>query len=496
MQGAASPRYTTDVVRAFGRYEVIQPLAIGGMAELFLARARAAAGFEKTVVVKRILPNLATDSTIRTLFLDEARLAATLEHPNIVQVFDLGDNDGELYFVMEYVHGADVARLARAADDPLPLAVAIEIVVQAAAGLHHAHEHVDRAGRPLGIVHRDISPSNLLCTWGGNIKIADFGIAKATSRSPDARTRTGALRGKAMYMSPEHARGEPIDARSDVFALAVVLWELTTGRRLYDGEHEYAVLLKVATTEPIRPSEVCPGYPSELEQIVLRGLCRDRDARYPSARALHDDLERFARTHDLPSGPTVIADAMRERLGPPSPLPLPALAAPRTATPPTVIESSLATARPRRLGAGRAPLLVGALALLGGALFAVQQLAGEAVPPRPAETAGPQPPELPAPALPQLPPQPHAQPTPAPAIAQPAARESIDSSTVARDASARDQRDTRTANRAPLATPPSAPARKRRAPRHRRAPDADSPERATTTSPRPTGALDLDSALP
>ena len=210
-----------------GRYEILRPLARGGMAELFLARATGIQGFEKLVVVKRILPEMARDTDYVEMFLEEARLAAGLHHSNIVQVYDIGEDEAAPFFAMEYLHGEDVRTLLRAAAlrrARVPVEHALSIAIGVAAGLHHAHEKRDPDGRPLGIVHRDVSPHNVAVTFDGGVKLLDFGVAKTRRRA--SATRHGTLKGKLGYMSPEQCRGDELDRRSDVFAVAILLWEL------------------------------------------------------------------------------------------------------------------------------------------------------------------------------------------------------------------------------------------------------------------------------
>jgi serine/threonine protein kinase len=287
-----------------GRYEVLGSLARGGMAELFVARLGGIEGFSRRVVVKRVLPGLAGDREFVDMFLEEARLAATLEHRNIVQVHDIGhDADGH-FFAMELLQGSDVAHVLRALSPrraELPLAIALEIARGACAGLHYAHERLGPDGAPLGLVHRDVSPQNLFVTFDGAVKLLDFGIAKAAQRIADHVTRSGTLRGKLPYMSPEQCRGEALDRRSDIFSLSVVLWEMTVGARLYGagGEGDFEVLKSIADQEPPPPSSRRPDYPPELERIVLRGLRRDRAARYQTADELAADLEAFTRARSL-----------------------------------------------------------------------------------------------------------------------------------------------------------------------------------------------------
>jgi serine/threonine-protein kinase len=295
-----------------GKYQLLEQLAIGGMAEVYLARASGIEGFEKLVVLKRILPQFATNEDFVRMFLAEARIAARLHHQNIVQVFDIGATVGNYYFAMQYVYGKDVRdilKAARKAHRRIRLGDAVAIVLGAAAGLHYAHELADAEGRPLGIVHRDVSPSNLLVTFDGCIKLLDFGVAKIAAKEPET-TRVGTLKGKVGYMSPEQCRGERLDRRSDVFALGIVLFELTTGTRLFDAESELAVLNKIAHEDAPSPASRRPDYPDALAAIVLRALHRDRAERYQSAQALQRDLDEFARDSRLSVSPLDLAAFM------------------------------------------------------------------------------------------------------------------------------------------------------------------------------------------
>lgn len=299
-----------------GRYEIIGRLAVGGMAELYLARVTGLEGFRKLVVLKRILPERAANKEFVRMFLDEARLAALLQHPNIAQVYDIGSVDGHYFFTMEYVHGESLQKVlaaSRFAGRDVPLDQAIAIGAGIAAGLHHAHEKTDPEGRPLGIVHRDVSPSNVLVTYEGGVKVVDFGVAKAAERQ--AKTRAGTLKGKVAYMSPEQCRGEHIDRRSDVFSIGIVLYELTTGVRPFQGENEFTVLQHITARDPPPPSAVRPGYPAALEKIVLRSLRRDPEERYPTAQALQVDLEAFAREQKLLVSSVALASFMEQLFG-------------------------------------------------------------------------------------------------------------------------------------------------------------------------------------
>ncbi|MFN0248673.1 MAG: serine/threonine protein kinase [Kofleriaceae bacterium] len=280
-----------------GRYEIVQAVAVGGMAEIYLARTQGPQRFEKYVILKRILPHLSAEPSFVEMFLEEARLAASMSHSNIVHVHDFGEVDGSYFFTMEYVHGEDVRLILKACrkrGTRLAISDAITIVAGVAAGLHYAHDLEDGDGQPLGIVHRDVSPSNILVTYDGTVKIADFGIAKATQRA--FATRSGTVKGKVSYMSPEQCEGIPVDRRADVFALSIVLYELTTGHKLFGGENDLAIMRRIIDEDAKPPSTIVPDYPPSLEAIVMRGLARSRDARHASTLELQTDLEQFCRT--------------------------------------------------------------------------------------------------------------------------------------------------------------------------------------------------------
>src|SRR4051812_3501912 len=272
--------------RPIGRYEPIRRLAVGGMAEIYLARLLGVGieGFEKLVVLKRILPQHALDPELLRMFLDEARLSATLSHPHVTEVYDVGTDGDTPFFIMEYVHGANLRQMqhrARARADgagpPVPLEHAVGIVAAAAAGLHYAHERVGPGGEPLNIVHRDVSPSNVLVSYDGAVKVSDFGIAKwAFQRT---QTQDGALKGKFAYMSPEQCRGQPVDRRSDVFALGTILYELTCGVAPFRAATDFEILGQIVAGAPAAPvwSSSQHGeqpYPPALAAIVMRALAR------------------------------------------------------------------------------------------------------------------------------------------------------------------------------------------------------------------------------
>lgn len=283
-----------DAVRRLGRFQIIGRLATGGMAEVYLALSGELPGFRTLIVVKRILPHLASNGQFIRMFLDEARLAALLDHPNVVRIIEVG-HDGEEYFLaMELVQGkplsAVLRKAARERRPPTP-ALAAYLIAQAASGLGYAHGLTDGDGQPLGVVHRDVSPQNILVSFEGAVKLIDFGVARAFGRV--AHTSPGGLKGKIEYMSPEQASAEEVDHRADVFALGVVLWEVLTGRRLFRRETELATMRAIVDDPIPRPSEVA-DVPPELEAVVMRALRKRRDARYSSAHEMALALERYA----------------------------------------------------------------------------------------------------------------------------------------------------------------------------------------------------------
>ncbi|RMH38715.1 MAG: serine/threonine protein kinase, partial [Deltaproteobacteria bacterium] len=312
MDIAAAGSTDAEGPERIGRYEVIRRMAVGGMAEIFLARATGIEGFEKRVVVKRILPHLADSPEFVSMFLDEARLAATLHHANIAQVYDIGIDGDSYFFAMEYIEGKDVRHVRkrlRRRGESLPLPHALHIALGVAAGLHAAHERRGHDGRPLHIVHRDVSPSNVLVTFDGGVKLIDFGIAKAAQRT--THTRTGVLKGKSAYMSPEQWLGEPVDRRSDVFALGILLYELTVGHRLFKKGAEYEVMRAFVKGRSPLAHAFPDGYPAQLERIVRRALARFPEERYPTAAAMHADLERFAYDERLHVSPFALGEFLQ-----------------------------------------------------------------------------------------------------------------------------------------------------------------------------------------
>lgn len=292
--------------RRIGRYELLRKLAAGGMGEVFLAREWAAAGFFRDVVVKKLFAHLADHPATLRSFQFEARLMSELCHPNIPQVYDLGHVDGTWYMAMELVRGinvADLVRMGARANASMPLPVALGVVMQIAEALHHSHERRDRAGDSLGIVHRDVTPQNVMITHDGVAKLLDFGVARTHANREE---RDGGVKGTYGYMAPEQVRGRDVDRRADVFSLGVILWELTTMSRLFRGS-DVQVMTAVVEQDAPPPSTKIAGYPAELEAIVLAALRRDPDYRIASAADLALHLEYFAMRSGMLVGPRALA---------------------------------------------------------------------------------------------------------------------------------------------------------------------------------------------
>lgn len=266
-------------------------IASGGMATVHLARLMGPEGFSRTVAVKQLHPQFSRDPEFVAMFLDEARLASRVRHPNVVSPLDVISCPPELFMVMEYVHGASLSRLLkRATPEAVPPRVAVAIIGQVLLGLHAAHEATGEGGEPLELVHRDISPQNIMVTKDGAARIVDFGIAKAKARSH--QTDPGKLKGKLGYMAPEQVNLEPVDRRADVFAVGVVLWELLAGRRLFSSDNAGAAVQKLLNAEIELPSRLVPNLPPALDQVVLKALSRPPADRFQSARAMAEALDR------------------------------------------------------------------------------------------------------------------------------------------------------------------------------------------------------------
>jgi serine/threonine protein kinase len=280
--------------RVFGKYLLLSHLGRGGMAEVFRAKKHGAAGFEKMIAIKRVLPHVAEDETFVEQFIDEAKIAGQLSHANIAQVFDFGRIEGVYFIALEYVHGRNLRafwKRMKKLGRPFPVQAAAYIVSQVCAGLDYAHRKKDMQARPLEIVHRDVSPQNILVSYEGEIKVIDFGIAKAASASQ--HTKTGMLKGKFAYMSPEQVRGLPLDRRSDIFSAGIVLWELLCGRSLFKGESEVETLEKVRNAVIPAIRSVQPSVPVLLERITGKALAAEPSERFATARDFQQELERF-----------------------------------------------------------------------------------------------------------------------------------------------------------------------------------------------------------
>jgi eukaryotic-like serine/threonine-protein kinase len=297
-------------IEIYGKYRLLKRLAMGGMAQIYLAREE---GDPKLLVIKRILPHLAENEEFVQMFLDEARIAARLDHPNIVQIFDLGSQDDSFFIAMEYIHGEDLRRVWKAAErggQLVPVPLVCRVLSEACAGLDHAHKQLDAQGKPLNIVHRDISPQNILLTFEGRAKVVDFGIAKAADQATE--TRSGVLKGKYSYMSPEQAAGQRVDRRSDIFALGVVLYELLTGVRLFKRANDIITLQAVSECDIAPPSQLNARVPRDLDAVVMKALTRDPAHRYSEALHFQRALEAWLDAQAQPSSPAHVAAYMKD----------------------------------------------------------------------------------------------------------------------------------------------------------------------------------------
>lgn len=284
---------------------------MGGMAEILLARTRAESEPQRLVVIKRMHRQLAADREYVQMFLHEAHIATTLHHPNIVEVYEIGQDNDQHFIAMEHLHGHDLRSvLSQMATHQVPMRLgqALAITRGICCGLDYTHERTDDAGVSLGIVHRDVSPHNVVLTYTGHVKLVDFGIAKVNTHA--SRTRTGIVKGKVAYMSPEQAMGDALDRRSDVFCIGIMLWEMTTGQRLYRRRSELESLKALVEADATRPSLVIPGYPPELEAIVVKALARKREERWGTAGALGDALADLAKKRRVDLTPSTLAGLM------------------------------------------------------------------------------------------------------------------------------------------------------------------------------------------
>jgi serine/threonine protein kinase len=296
-----------------GKYTVLRLLAVGGSAEVYLVRSQGIEGFAKLAVLKRLLPHLVGHPEFVEMFLDEARLAANLQHPNIAQVYDFGRCGESHYLTMEYVEGESLSNVIRSAASKkrgFSLSNSLRVVQSVAAALHYAHQLKGSDGKPLGIVHRDVSPHNVMLTFDGSVKLVDFGIASA--HISKFRSLPGSIKGSLRYMSPEQCAGEQLDCRSDLFSLGVLLFELTTGTRLHRESDERDVMRRILDGPIPMPSTRRDNYPPELERIVITALERDRSRRYSTAQELQVDLESFGQAQGVLPSNVALAEFMRE----------------------------------------------------------------------------------------------------------------------------------------------------------------------------------------
>jgi len=296
----------------FGKYLLVERIGSGGMAEVFRARTQGVGGFEKELAIKRIHPHHATDSEFVNMFVDEAKIASALSHANIAQIFDLGCIDDAYFIAMEYVHGANLAAVLRDAllrAQPLSILLAIHIAREVASGLYAAHTACDPAGHPLGVVHRDISPQNIQISYSGEVKIIDFGVAKA--RSKLVRTSAGTIRGKLTYMAPEQVRAQPVDGRADIFSLGLVLYKMLVGRNPFDSQGELELVSKLRRCQIDPPRSLNDKIPRELERIVMRALARRPADRYPDCHQLQQELSQLLWSLDPRFSGHQLADYMQ-----------------------------------------------------------------------------------------------------------------------------------------------------------------------------------------
>jgi serine/threonine protein kinase len=299
--------------KRFGRYDLLEPIAKGGMAEVFMARAREDVGFERIVAVKRILPNLAADEEFVSMFVDEAKIAVQLSHASIAQIFDLGMVDEHYYIALEYIHGRDLRAITsaeQARGGAVPIDIACFFVMKVAEALDYAHRATGRDGQPLHVIHRDVSPQNVIVSFDGDVKVIDFGLAKAAGRA--TQTQAGILKGKLAYLSPEQAHGEEIDWRSDIYALGILLFELLTGQRLFLRDNDLDTVLAVRSGEVPDPRTIAGDISDELAQTVLRTLTRDRNKRFQRAQELAEALEAILYTTGRPLSRRIIGEYMAD----------------------------------------------------------------------------------------------------------------------------------------------------------------------------------------
>ncbi|HVR62680.1 MAG TPA: serine/threonine-protein kinase [Polyangia bacterium] len=455
-----APAVTPGVLgEIYGRYHLLEQIGKGGMAEIFRAVAGGAEGWSRQFVVKRIRPEKSGSREFIRMFCEEARLCALLHHPNIVQVYDFGQIDGSYFLAMEYLRGKDlstVLRALRAGGGAFAPGVAAFIAHQTALGLHHAHTLVDGNGQPVRIVHRDVTPSNIMLLRSGGVKVLDFGIAKDVGQeeAETVETEAGQVKGKLAYLAPEQVRNLPLDGRADLFALGVVLWEMATGQRLFSAESEFQTMRNVLMQPVPAPSSVRPGVPAALDAVIMRALARERENRYGTAAEMATDLEavvhseRFA-AHAIPQLIQALFGDDRS-VSAVTPTPSGLLSARRTggssdrsrgdssdrqipqglgsvgldgevsmsvvlSEPPPVPELTAIARRRRRAGRGQVAVAVGVLAFAAAAVVSWRATRAPTPPPSPAIVAARPLPAAPLPAAPVRAPRQATAPPPAPA---------------------------------------------------------------------------------
>ncbi|MFW5920884.1 MAG: protein kinase domain-containing protein [Polyangiales bacterium] len=293
---SSRPPQELSAIATFGRYELVGRLAFGGMAEIFLARESAAGGASRYLVIKRVLPHVADDEQFVQMFFDEARLAMQLNHPNICHIYEFGEKDDHYFIAMEWINGQPLGQAIRRArvEGGIPAHIGAKVVAQVADALHYAHRAKDQMGRPMGIVHRDVSPQNIMVSYDGAVKLLDFGIAKASTHA--TKTQAGVVKGKFAYMSPQQCLGQDIDGRADIFALGICLYEVLTGKGLYHRKSEYETMRAVIDGEVPSIRDVVPDLPVELDAITQKALAKKPEDRFQTAGEMHEALEQWIAT--------------------------------------------------------------------------------------------------------------------------------------------------------------------------------------------------------
>lgn len=300
----------------FGKYTLLNRIAVGGMAEVFLARQEGLEGFEKTICIKRIRPHLSSQPNFVRMFLNEAKLAAQLNHPNVVQIYDLGRVNDSYFIAMEYISGRDMSRIipkAEKAGIPFPMIYALRIASNVCEGLYYAHTKGDAYGNPLNVVHRDITPENILVSFNGTVKIVDFGIAKANTQLE--QTRAGEIKGKLSYMSPEQCMGHVLDARSDIFSFGSVIYEWITGYKLFTGENEMAILKSIIDGKIYPPSYFKEDVPEAVERILMKALDKDKSKRYQSAWEMQFDIDTYLASSEFTPSNIHLSNFLKQIFG-------------------------------------------------------------------------------------------------------------------------------------------------------------------------------------